>query len=513
MLDSNFDGLRVLTLESRREASVTRLVAAHGGFAVAAPAVREVFLSSDPTISQFAQSLLDGALDLVIFLSGVGTTALMTCLERAYPREALVTALQNATLVARGQESVSALSDFGLEPDLVSPEPHSWREVLAALDTYGWPKPANEACVAVQELGIPCPELLAGLKERGAQVTTIHPYEWALPEDTSPVEEAIKSLSKGQIDVILFTSGIQVAHLFKIAEATGTEESLRNSLETVVIGSVGSATFEYLLSHGLHADVQASRANIGVLVREAAAQSTAILRQKREQPIVDFLHAIGRSMSGAGSLTETLQQIVDFCATVVPGDSCFVYILEGDELILKASMNSHSQQAGHLRLRLGEDMTGWVAKLRHPVAISQNAVQDPRFRLFNGLPQDRYEAFLSVPIMHRDKLIGAINLQSRQPHVYTRREIRLISIVGVFVGKELERVHLEESNSQLSQELLTRKLVERAKGIVQRELGITEHEAYSTLRRQSRQSRRSLQDVAEAIVNEDIKREATRSGQ
>jgi uroporphyrinogen-III synthase len=512
MLDSNFEGLRVLTLEGRREESVARLITAHGGVAIAAPAVREVPLPSDPTISQFARGLLDGTLDLVVFLSGLGTTALMTCLERAYPREALVTALQNSTLVARGPESVSALGDFGLEPDLVSPEPHSWREVLAALDAYGWPKPAHEACVAVQELGIPCPELLDGLKERGAQVMTIHPYEWALPEDTSPVEEAIQSLCKGRIDVVLFTSGIQVANLFEIAEAAGTEESLRNSLETVVIGSVGTTTFEYLLSHGLHADVQASRVDIGVLVSEAATQSAAILREKREEPIVDFLHAISRSMSGGGSLPETLQQVVDFCATVVPGDSCFVYILQGDELVLRSSMNSHPHEVDRLRLRLGEGITEWVATHRQPVAISQSAFQDPRFRLFNELPEDRYEAFLSVPIAHRDKLIGVINLQSREPHVYTRREIRLISVAGFFAGKELDRARLEESNSQLSQELLTRKLVERAKGIIQRERGITEHDAYSTLRKQSRQSRRSLKDVAEAIVNEDIERAATKSG-
>ena len=509
MLDSNFDGLRVLTLESRREESVARLITAHGGVAIAAPAVREVPLPSDPTISQFARSLLDGTLDLILFLSGVGTTALMTCLERACSREALVTALQNATLVARGPEPVSALGHFGLEPDLVSPEPHSWREVLAALDAYRWPKPAHEACVAVQELGTPCPELLDGLRERGAHVTTINSYQWALPEDMAPLQEAIQSLCKGEIDVVLFTSGTQVAHLFKVAEAAGQGESLRSGLETVVIGSIGPTTFEYLLLHGVHADVQASRVNIGVLVSEAAAQSAAILRKKREGPLVDFLHTLSRSMSSAGSLPETLQQIVDFCAMVVPGDSCFVYILEGDELILRASMNSRAQEVGCLRLRLGQGIAEWIAKHRQPVAISQNAFQDPRCRLFNEMPEDRYEAFLSVPISHRDKLIGVINLQSREPHVYTRREIRLISIAGFFAGKELERVRLEESNSQLSQELLTRKLVERAKGIVQRELGITEHEAYSTLRRQSRQSRRSLKNVAEAIVNEDIKREAT----
>jgi GAF domain-containing protein len=128
-------------------------------------------------------------------------------------------------------------------------------------------------------------------------------------------------------------------------------------------------------------------------------------------------------------------------------------------------------------------------------------------QVFNELPEDTYEAFLSVPILSRGRVVGVINLQHREPHTYTRRQIRLISTIGFLVGAEIEMARLEGENSQLLQQLETRKLVERAKGILQRDLGMNEEQAYLALQRQSRQKRRSLKEIAEAIVlGEEIRR-------
>src|SRR5262249_30981322 len=91
----------------------------------------------------------------------------------------------------------------------------------------------------------------------------------------------------------------------------------------------------------------------------------------------------------------------------------------------------------------------------------------------------------------------------REPHTYSKQEIRLISTIGFLVGAEIEMARLEEKSSQLTEELETRKVVERAKGILQRESGFTEEEAYLSLRRQSRQQRKSMKEIAESIVAED----------
>jgi signal transduction protein with GAF and PtsI domain len=150
-----------------------------------------------------------------------------------------------------------------------------------------------------------------------------------------------------------------------------------------------------------------------------------------------------------------------------------------------------------------EGITGWVAEHREPVAIPEKAACDLRFQFFHELPEDSYEAFLSVPLMCRGRVVGVINLQHRQPHVYHRREIRMISTVGFIAGAELELARLEDANSTLAEQLQTRKIVERAKGILQRDLGLNEEQAYLILQRQSRQKRKPVKEISEAIVLSD----------
>ena len=186
---------------------------------------------------------------------------------------------------------------------------------------------------------------------------------------------------------------------------------------------------------------------------------------------VDLLHDIGSRWDAADPVHRVLARRVDFASALVKCDSCRIYVLEGDELALRASKTPHPEVVDRLKLRMGQGITGWVAEHKEPVSVTQNAAQDPRFRRFNELPEDSYEAFLSVPLLSRGNVVGVINLQHRRPHVHTRRQIRLIATAGFLVGAEIELARLEEANSNLSEKLQTRKLVERAKGILQRDLG------------------------------------------
>ena len=215
---------------------------------------------------------------------------------------------------------------------------------------------------------------------------------------------------------------------------------------------------------------------------------------------IDVLHEIGSSIAAADPLHDVLSRVVAFVSSVVPCDSCFVYVLDEDTLVLRASKTPHPDVVDRLKLRVGEGITGWVAEHRQPVAVDSHAFQDPRFQTFNELPEDRYEAFLSVPVLSRGKLVGVINLQHRQPHEHSRREMQLISMIGFLVGAEIEMARLEVENVQLNERLETRKIVERAKGILQRDLGISEEDAYLTIQRQSRQRRKSKKEISEAIV-------------
>jgi signal transduction protein with GAF and PtsI domain len=222
--------------------------------------------------------------------------------------------------------------------------------------------------------------------------------------------------------------------------------------------------------------------------------------ENRENLEVDFLHEIGSRMATADELHLVLERVLDFALAVVKCDSCFIYLLEQDDLVLRASKNPHPEVIDRLKLRLGQGITGWVAEHRQPVAIGNNASQDSRFQFFNSLPEDNFEAFLSVPILCRRKLVGVINVQHRRPHDYSGRAIRLLSTIGFLVGAEIEMARLESENSQLSDQLETRKLMERAKGILQRDLSLSEEEAYVALQRQSRQRRLPMKQLAEAII-------------
>jgi uroporphyrinogen-III synthase len=226
-----------------------------------------------------------------------------------------------------------------------------------------------------------------------------------------------------------------------------------------------------------------------------------------DQSDIAFLHEIGSRIAAADPLHAVLDRVVDVVTASVQCDSCFVYVLDEDALVLRASKNPHPEAVDRLKLRVGEGITGWVAERRQPVAVERDAAGDPRFQAFNELPEDRYEAFLSVPIVSRGRLVGVINVQHRQPHAHSRREIQLIAMIGFLVGAEIEMARLETENSELTERLETRKIVDRAKGILQRDLGISEEEAYLTIQRQSRQRRKTKKEIAEAIVlAEDLRR-------
>jgi len=218
---------------------------------------------------------------------------------------------------------------------------------------------------------------------------------------------------------------------------------------------------------------------------------------------VALLHTVSIRMSRAAPLAEVLTEVVEFAAMVVECDSCFIYVLEDDALVLRASKNPHPEAVDRLKMKMGQGITGWVAEHRHPVVIGENAYQDPRFQLFNELPEDHYEGFLSVPIITRERLVGVINTQSRRAHIYTEREISLIATIGFLVGAEIERARLEDENSFLQSKLEVRTIVERAKGILQRDLGINEDEAYRLMRRESQERRKSMKEISEAVIFSD----------
>lgn len=139
-----------------------------------------------------------------------------------------------------------------------------------------------------------------------------------------------------------------------------------------------------------------------------------------------------------------LQEVVKIVNDATQADSVFIYLFDDKKtnLVLSASKTPHKKEVGRVILKVGEGITGWVAKENKPVAIKKNAYQDPRFKNFDVLPEDRYEAFLSVPIIYQGKAIGVINVQHRKPHAYPANMVNLIHTIAKQVGGVIENARL-----------------------------------------------------------------------
>lgn len=233
---------------------------------------------------------------------------------------------------------------------------------------------------------------------------------------------------------------------------------------------------------------------------------------------VGILHRISSIVSSELSLDEMLGEIIGLTSQVTGCDACLVYLIEHDsgEIVLRASQVPHAADLGFLRMKMGEGVTGWVAEHKSVVALSANAAADQRFKRFPALIEDTYEAFLSVPLVNKGDIIGVINVHHRQSHDHTPDEIALLTFVGEQMGTAISRSILEDENARLQEEALEakrqleiRKLVERAKGILQHRHNLTEEEAYLRLRNESRRLRRPMRELAEAIIlAEDLSRKS-----
>ncbi len=276
-----FDGLRVVTFESRRAEEMGRLIARHGGNPLVAPSLREVPLEENTEAFSFAEKLFSGAVDLVIFMTGVGTRTLVECLMTRYPQERIVEALSSVHTVVRGPKPVKALRDLGVSITLTIPEPNTWREILRALDESEEIGPLRDANVAVQEYGVPNRTFLKELEDRGARVIRVPVYRWTLPEDTAPLRNALQSVIEGKVDVALFTNAAQIDNIFRVAAEEGMGDSLRAGFRDVVVASVGPTTSEALIAHEISVDLEPRRPKMGILVDEAAARAAELLARKR----------------------------------------------------------------------------------------------------------------------------------------------------------------------------------------------------------------------------------------
>ena len=254
------------------------LVSRAGAAVTSAPAMRELPRPSAPNAGRFGDELLAGKVDGVLFLTGVGARALLAAVEPTHGREPVIEALRKVAVVVRGPKPAAVMREWGVKPIIEVPEPNTWREVLAALDTR-WPVAGKR--VAVQEYGEPNERLLGGLRDRGAEVLPVAVYAWAMPEDIGPLQAAVRQIAEGRADVLLFTTGQQARHLVEVARGMGLEGAMHQGLGGTLIGSIGPTCSETLRELKLGVDFEPDRVKMSHFVRELSRCAGLLLARKR----------------------------------------------------------------------------------------------------------------------------------------------------------------------------------------------------------------------------------------
>lgn len=276
--EPDFDGLHVAAFESRRADDLARLIERNHGIAHVSPSMREVALDENQASIDFANRIITGEVDVFIVMTGVGFKHLIRAIERHVDMQRFLNCLQDMTTVARGPKPVVAMKEFGITPTIKVPSPNTWREILSTLDQQ---LPVNQLTIAIQEYGKPNPSLVAGLEARGAHIQAIKVYRWDLPEDTKPLEQNIRAIVAGEIDVLMFTSAHQLTNLFALAGKLDLENQLKSQFDTCVVVSIGPTTSEWMRHLSLPVDLEPESPKMGPMVVAAARKSKELQKRKK----------------------------------------------------------------------------------------------------------------------------------------------------------------------------------------------------------------------------------------
>ncbi len=259
----DFAGVNVLSLESRRAEEMQSLIRGYNGIGTVAPSLREVPLETNTRLLEFAAELRIGQVQHLVCMTGVGTKFLLQQLKNI---PETIAALQNTTIVIRSNKATSVLREHGLSATLVN-DPHTWHEIQSHYQNTD----LQNQTIWIAEFGEDTPsELISNLQAKGAKVQTLALYRWALPENTKPLEDAIRGVCNNEFQWLLLTSGVQLWHAITFAKTLGLETDFRAALQKIRIASIGPSCNEAILELGFTPSIVAEPHKMGTLVRAAA---------------------------------------------------------------------------------------------------------------------------------------------------------------------------------------------------------------------------------------------------
>jgi uroporphyrinogen-III synthase len=263
-------GKRVAILETRTGAHLGELIARRGGVPLLAPALAELPDLDPDAITGLLGIWRTTPIKAVIFQTGVGTKALFLAAEELGLGGELSARLAESTVVVRGPKPNAELNARRVRIDLRAASPFTTADVLAAMA----PLAVAGGHVLIQRYGADNPELRAALEARGARVAEIATYRWGLPEDLAPLRELLRALAERRLDAVVFTSAVQIHHLFEVARREGRADHLAADLNACVIASIGPVSSRALATHGVRPTFEASPPKLGFLLTGLEAALT-----------------------------------------------------------------------------------------------------------------------------------------------------------------------------------------------------------------------------------------------
>lgn len=204
----------------------------------------------------------------------------------------------------------------------------------------------------------------------------------------------------------------------------------------------------------------------------------------------------------AYNFEQFLKKLIKLILNIVPVDSCLIYFFDREEkkLILIASKKPHARLIGNVTLEKNEGITGWVATHEKTVVLTKEAYKDKRFKAFDELPEDTFEAFLSIPILDKEGVVGVINLQHKERYEFSKDQIKAVEAIVRIISSAFQDTVLNRTIGKLETKIEERKLIEKAKGILMKEKQMNESEAFRLLRNESMKKRKSMKDISEAVL-------------
>ena len=216
---------------------------------------------------------------------------------------------------------------------------------------------------------------------------------------------------------------------------------------------------------------------------------------------IEALKEISAAISSDRYIDDVLKLIVTVTANVMDSKVCSLWLIDEKEDCLKvrATQTMNKEYLKERSLKLGEGVVGYVAQQNEP-AVILDVLEEPRYKEKELAKKMGLRSMLSVPMRVKDKVIGVINIYKSPRHEFTKTELDLLTTVANQAAICIENTELMVRSKVIQEELESRKLVERAKGILMREYALLEDEAFGRIRKKSMDSRRSMRDIAEAII-------------